>query len=444
MQELEWRCPFHPGDVLVYVNILSDCDQSERILCKECVSEKYGGLMQNLKQLQDVLKEIKQQGDQFQNIKKSKDKFSQQINRIQSKLNGLFGSRSYLSIEIGQNSNLSVLRQSIHSYYCQSDQNVVKSIQKDFKQLQEETQKAFDYTNEVNTQLREIQTRQIENNFNGPIKYIDLDTKDNISNFQQIKTNFEEKNILIIQNQAVKILCLEDNKLIEKNVINIREDSIITYVIKEIGNSKIIIGQSNGYFEIWEQISNGKYIKSHEQKDHNSQINLLSLCYNNKILITGSKTGINCWQYNDKYYKWIKLWGNNIQQINYLCVNLDDKLLAAVINQKTLFIFKLYQNQQCIEDFQQSFDKEIIAVCFMNDDDFAIFFKSSRKIEIYQYKQNTLQFYQDITLKYIITDCMEKLLPKFYKDIGLLSLKTDQELILIKQKNLQQKKEIKR
>ncbi|CAK66315.1 unnamed protein product (macronuclear) [Paramecium tetraurelia] len=428
MQHSQWVCPFHLGNVIKYVSIKPNIDPQEILLCKACVSERFGGSLENLKQLSDVLEELRQNGNQSKNVLEFKEKQNQEFRRIEGKLNGIFESRPYLSIQIGQNSSLSDLRQVI-SNSSQNKSKEAESIKKEINLWQKESEKFFlNLCNDIKALNRQIEQeyRNIDISISeyemmGEIQYHQM--------FQVffIEPNWEDNYLLIVEKQSIDMITLENDKIKQQKIIESETKANITCAIEDKDPSRFFVGYHDGSFQVWEKNFDGKYRSFYQQKDHGSSILSIILCKKHNLLITQSKEHIHFWYYDGKSLGKRNMfpYQNEQMSIAYLSVNLNDSLLAAVVNGQTIAIFQLDQWQQQIQPLNNRIDQEIVDICFMKNDGLAVFLKDSKFFLIYK-----LNFQNQIQLA-----LLEKLdlRPKFYQDIGVLQVQSEQELLFFEE-----------
>ncbi|CAD8182136.1 unnamed protein product [Paramecium octaurelia] len=430
MQNPQLVCPLHQGNFIKYVSFELNVDPQEMLLCKKCASEKFqGGVLEDLRQLDD---------DQR---KSGKMVFSSNLclNTRKRKYKILNGSKSrpYLSIQIGENSNLSELRQVVQSI-TQNKSKDAEALKKEINLWQKESQIFFlNMCNDINVLNRQHQ-QEIKK-----IDYSSLDDQmiDEI-NYQHssvflIEPNWEDNYFFIVEKSIVNMITLENDRIKSEKIIE-DKNAIITCVTEDKGQQKFFVGCYDGSFQVWEQNFDGKYRSFYQQKDHDSSIQSIILCNNNNLLITQSKNHIHFWYYDRKCLRKNNIFPNeNDQSIAHLSINLNYSLLGAAINGQTISIFKLDQWQQQIQPFNKIIDEEIIIdTCFMKNDDFAVFLDNSREFHIYKINfvnQMELKLSQRLKIEYLYTTYLLKVRPKFYKEVGVLQIQHDKQLIFVKQ-----------
>ncbi|CAD8095019.1 unnamed protein product [Paramecium primaurelia] len=426
-------CPHHNLPIK-YINYSTNVKIGDRLFCSKCAEKGLDGYFEIEAAIHNI-----NQPKISQPIKNACLQLSQYLDGIKTKVDSLTNQQIYFLKNTQNRQGITKFQEETQNYYLYNpnEQNTEKII----KQGKDAIQNSIRYLERFQMQMLSLLTHQL-NQFKNFKEIHKQEYQQNIF----VETSIQDYEFFIYNSKFLEVFTTQDNQINSIQTIESPKTKI-TCITKAQQKLMFFLGRQDGIIEVYEQLTNGKYISSHQIQAHsynpsqnyNGVTCIITNQDNSEIISGGQDTLIKQWKFRKNKWNLISQLSEHTGVINSLCYSLDYNILGSTSQDYSFSLFKSSQDvfQKSIQEIKQS---RVNTICFVTSTQFFISLNQDRNIYFYQII-NPLQLqYQieqlyNISLNEINTDIHIYVQPRFYQQQNLLIFQSNSQTYLISDKD---------
>ncbi|CAD8162223.1 unnamed protein product [Paramecium octaurelia] len=427
------QCPIHNMPIK-FMSYSPNVQNNQKLICSEC-AETCG--LNNYKEVECCVKEI------------NKDKLPQPIrNACQKHLEFFDGFKNQVVTLINQ-----------PPYFLESTQN--RKGLSEFKRELEQYHR--NNKNSNNAQQLVENGKKIINNSIRQLETLSNDLTSLLTNSQYEQQNLTEIWRKIYQNSILLEADFSDQEffiLIDRQQLelyNIKIDGIKLqqkYQLKEKVNCMIkaqskplfFLGKQNGIVEVFEQLTNGNYVSSHQIEAHlpgKYQYGVSCIITNSdssEIITGGYDALVKSWRFRNRQWNLISTLNQHRQIINSLSYNSDFSIFGSASQDQTFSLYTSNPQNLYANKLTQTKQKRVNTICFVSPTNFFISLNQDNKIYLYSIQKTEGQIFQiqqlyDLPLNEMNTELTVEVQPRYYQQLQLLIFQNNYRTYFLCQDN---------